>query len=631
MREQSASEEAGKSRPHSVEWTGLAAILAVVAIVIWHGTLFNGFVWRDVPQVAANLALRDAPLIGYFTEATTSANPGWSDSAAVFRPLRSLSYRLDFIIGGALNPGIGHAHNLVLHLLNAMLMLVLARGVGIGPLGGLFVSLLFLVHPVQSEAVCWLVCRDALMGTTLVLAGLVYAVRRHLCGWRMIDIAVLGIIYLLACLASPQAICFPLLLAMVVGGLCAEKSPGTGAHGVAGGAPSRAVLWGAVAVFAAVAIVYAWWSFTVLAGGGLEAKGIPGGWKVGLLAVPRSIVLLLLPADLTPDYSDMGAGESGESVLVALGVVLQVLVLVLIVRCWRVQAVLAAALAVCWLCIATAWLSDGAFFSERVLYMSMTGFALAAGLLAQRLAAVRMKAVGIAVGAILVLGAARSMFRVKDWSNEERLLFHALDYSGGNNVVMRQLMRQYFDGGDFSKATVVADSLLASIPAGPGFSVARAEPLRVKGMSLISTGVVEGGRALLDEAIAADPNYGRPVHDLGLWEMQLGRLEEAIVLLRKASVLMPYDGPAQEQLGIALESAGRTQEAEVVFRRASEVEWRAPSAARRLAVMLAMQGRKSEAADVSRRALRMFPGDIDHMSLLRTVSGADASTREKNR
>jgi tetratricopeptide (TPR) repeat protein len=257
-----------------------------------------------------------------------------------------------------------------------------------------------------------------------------------------------------------------------------------------------------------------------------------------------------------------------------------------------------------------------------MLYMPMVGFALGAGLLAQRLADVRLQAAGIVVGFILVLAAGRTMLRVSDWSDDAALLYPALNHTPESKPVLRQLMREYFAAQDFDRAIIVADGLLDTLPAGPGFAVLRAEPLRVKGVSMISTGGIERGQAFLEEAIAADPYYGRPVYDLGVMEIQSGRPAAAIPLLQKASALMTHDGSAHEHLGIALETMGRVREAEAAFRQAVEKEWIAPYAARRLAGMLVQQGRLSEAAAVCRRSLRRFPGDADLVMWLGNASGA---------
>lgn len=601
----------GTSKLLSRSLLAAVAILAVVTVGVWLRVLSNGFVWHDGPYVAANLALRDADVGTYFSDAGTSVAPGWPGVEPVFRPLRSLSYRLDFILGGPLNVKLGHIHNLALHLLNGILLLGIARCMGFGILGATFVSLLFLVHPAQSEAVCWTYCRDVLLATTFVLAGSLYAVWRASRGWRLMDTAVLAAVYLAACLANPQAILFPFIALFFVMG---SKQQGECAPADKAGAPacpvrSRIVAWVTVLVSAAVAVLYVSWSFAAMGASGRAPSVAAGGWRTELLAVDRAIALFLCPVSLTPDYSDLGTGQGGEGVVLALGAILLALVLFVVVWFRKSEPRLSAALAVCWLGVVGAWQVEGVFFAERTLYMPMAGVALAGGVLLQRLASFRLQAAGTVAAIVLVLAGGRTSLRVRDWANDGALLLPALEYTPDSKPVMRQLMRYYFAARDFEKASVVADGLLAVTPEGPGFGTLRAEPLRVKALSLAATGSEEVGQSLLAEAVAADPYYGRAVHDMGMREMRLGRTAEAISLFQKAARLMPYDASVHEHLGIVLETDARLSEAEWALRRAAACEWIAPSAASRLAAMLIRQNRMTEAEQVCRRSLRRFPGN----------------------
>lgn len=585
------------------------ALLAVTALVVWHATFSNGFVWHDVPYVAANLALRDGAVKDYFTRVGTASNPAWADARPVFRPLRSLSYRLDFELRGPLDPATGHAHNLWLHFVNAVLLLILARMLGLGPLGSLFVALLFLVHPVQSEAVCWLICRDVLMGTTLVLTGLVFAGWRLTRGWRWVDTAVFGVLYLLACLASPQAVVLPAWVLL----LAAARHTAEGRAAEKGKCPitgwSMATGWSLAAASAVVVAIVAFWTLSVLPPGSLAPAEIAAWWRVKLMAAPRCLGLLLTPVTLTPDYSDIGPGREEGGVLLVLGSVLVVTVVFLALRCRRVHAFVAAGLGMCVLGTFAGWRGEGWFFGERMLYMPMVGFAIMAGFLIQRLAESRVQAAGLAAGLVLVLAAGRTMFRAGDWANGERLLRPALEYTPDSTAVLRQLMRHYLSVRDFERASVVAEGLTNALALQGVDGVALAEPLRVKGVSLIAGGSVESGRELLQQAIKADPSYGTPFNDLGVNEVVSRRPADGIPLLRKACELMPYESAAFEQLGVVLANAGQTADAETAWRRAAAVEWFAPTAAERLADLLLGEKRFKEAGEVCLRALRHFPDD----------------------
>jgi tetratricopeptide (TPR) repeat protein len=610
---------AGTSKLLSRSLLAAVAILAVAAALVWHRVLSNGFVWHDGPYVAANLALRDADVMSYFSDAATSVAPGWPGVEPVFRPLRSLSYRLDFIMGGPLNAKLGHAHNVALHLLNGLLLLGIARYMGFGLLGAAFVSILFLVHPVQSEAVCWLYGRDVLLATALVLAGSLYAVWRASRGWRLVDAAVLSAVYMAACLANPQAIVFPAIaFFFVLGskGRGERGSPDAPAGVNTGTGRRRAMAWATVAMLAAVAVLYVSWSFAAIGAGGRTPSVAAGGWRTELLAVDRAVALFLFPTTLTPDYSDMGTGHGGEGVVLALGALLLALALFVVVWFRKSEPRLSAAMAVCWLGVVGAWQVEGVFFSERILYMPMAGVAFVGGVLLQRVAAFRLQTAGVVAAIVLLLAGGRTMMRVRDWANDGALLLPAFEYTPDSKPVMRQLMRYYFAARDYEKASVVADGLLSVTPEGPGFGTLRAEPLRVKALSLAATGSEDAGHSLLAEAVAADPYYGRAAHDMGLREMRLGRNAQAIEFFQKAAKLMPFDPSVHEHLGVVLETDERLSEAEAALRRAAEYEWIAPSAAGRLAAMLIRQKRMGEAEQVCRRSLRRFPGNKELLRLL---------------
>lgn len=610
----------------AVAWRRMAvslAVLAVAALAVWRGVLSNGYVWHDGPNVAANLALRDGDILSYFSDAGTSVTPGWPGAEPVFRPLRSLSYRVDFALGGAFSPRTGHLGNLALHFVNTILVLLIASRIGFGALGALFVSLLFLVHPVQSEAVCWLSCRDVLLATMFVLAGCLYAVWRASRGWRLADAFVLGAASLAACLSSPQGILFPgMALFMVIAADAAGTGGGVVSGALSGPARKRLLAWTAAGVALVVAGLYVRWSLAAVAAAGYEPAAAAGGWRVALLAVVRSVGLFLAPATLTPDYSDMGGGQEGEGVLLVLGGAIAALALFLVAWFMRIDRRLSAGLAVCWLGVAAAWPVEGVFFGERMLYMPMAGFAILAGVLLQRLACVRMQVACALACAVLVMASLRSAVRVRDWADDGALLVPALEYTPDSRPVMRQLMRFFFSAGEFEKASVVADALLAVTPAGPGFGVLRAEPLRVKGMSLVSMESVDEGQALLADAVAADPYYGRAVHDMGLVALRAGRNAEAAAALAKAAKLLPFDASVREHLGVAAGAMGRPREAEAALRRAADLEWRAPSAAVVLAEALIAEGRLRDAAQVCRRSLRRFPGHMELGALLRKAGGA---------
>ncbi len=87
------------------------------------------------------------------------------------RALTRLSYRLDKAIGHG-EPWAFHSTNLVLHLVNGVLVLLLARRLGLSDTAAVGALALFLLHPMQSEAVAYIAGRTEVLSTALVLGAL---------------------------------------------------------------------------------------------------------------------------------------------------------------------------------------------------------------------------------------------------------------------------------------------------------------------------------------------------------------------------------------------------------------------------------------------------------------------------
>jgi hypothetical protein len=147
------------------------ALAAVVAALVFGRCLGDGFVWDDHRSVVAN------PTVA-------GSGPWWrplTDGAAAdpfgyFRPLRTIELRLDRALFGA-EPLAFHVHSLLWHAAAAaLLVLVLRRLLGDGR-AALVGALLWAVHPAQVETVAWISCRGDLAMGALVLASILFALR----------------------------------------------------------------------------------------------------------------------------------------------------------------------------------------------------------------------------------------------------------------------------------------------------------------------------------------------------------------------------------------------------------------------------------------------------------------------
>jgi len=148
--------------------TALGCLCLAVAVLLVYGrVLGHEFVAYDTPVYLTEnpWVLRGLSLEGL----------GWAFSgahAANWHPLTWLSHMLDVQVLG-LSPGLHALENVLLHALNACLVLVLLERLT-GFLGrSLFVAALFALHPLHVESVAWVVERKDVLSTSLGLLCLI--------------------------------------------------------------------------------------------------------------------------------------------------------------------------------------------------------------------------------------------------------------------------------------------------------------------------------------------------------------------------------------------------------------------------------------------------------------------------
>ncbi len=146
-------------------YLGRVAVM-LAALVAYANAIPNEFVWDDLTQVEHNPFIREpanalrAFQLSYW--AASSASPGAAPGH--YRPLTTASYVLSWATTGD-SPAGFRIVNLAFHAANALLVTLLALELGIGAPWTLVAGLVFALHPVNSEAVDWVVGRAELAAT----------------------------------------------------------------------------------------------------------------------------------------------------------------------------------------------------------------------------------------------------------------------------------------------------------------------------------------------------------------------------------------------------------------------------------------------------------------------------------
>ncbi len=129
-------------------------IIVVVGIVIYFNSLLNGFVGDDDSLILQNLVVHSLRNIGNFFSGSTFYNGGQQFVGSYYRPLYETFFSFVYSLFGP-NYIAFHFFQICIHIANACLIFVLFRRFFNKPIA-FFSSLIFLVHPINSEAVFYI-------------------------------------------------------------------------------------------------------------------------------------------------------------------------------------------------------------------------------------------------------------------------------------------------------------------------------------------------------------------------------------------------------------------------------------------------------------------------------------------
>ncbi len=188
------------------------ALVALAAVLPYLPTTHFGYInWDD------NINIIDNPF--YEIADTDSLWELWKQPLhSLYIPVFYTSYWIEANLWGLDHPGISHFINTLLHAANGLLVLsLLTRLLGRGP-APVLGALLFVLHPLQTEPVCWITGRkDLLLGFFSLLSLRFYLdFATHA---RARDYALASLCLLLALMSKPSAVSVP-LIAAALAALC---------------------------------------------------------------------------------------------------------------------------------------------------------------------------------------------------------------------------------------------------------------------------------------------------------------------------------------------------------------------------------------------------------------------------
>ena len=568
----------GRETLSSRGWGGLStlaalALLALAALVTYHNSLDGPFIFDDEPSIVRNSDIRHL--------ATTLRENQNVGATLVGRPILRLSLWVNYQLGGLEVRGY-HALNLGLHLLTACVLWRLLQRIlesprlkdryaKAAPGLALTISLIWMVHPLQTESVTYVVQRAEILGGLFYLLTLYSVARGAGASGEAISpwFFAAGISCLLG-IASKETVATAPLLALALDRIFF--------------APSWRRLWQARKLLY-LALFSTWIPLAVLmrvssnrAGSAGLGLGIP--WWEYALTQPyylcRYLALAIWPRALVLDYGTYLAQTMGEVAPYA-AIVLLLFGLTL-VALWRAPAfgfcglwfflILAPTSSVVPLVTQTG--------AEHRMYLPLVGLiapiVLGGYVLWQRVVTRLPKA--LRAGPVLVVGlvvtalGARTVARNEEYRSEVSLWQTVVDRRPNNPRA----------------------------------------PLSLGNAILRTAGPIPAAIAQFEEALRLKPDYGEAHNDLGTALASAGRISEAIAQFEETVRLEPDYVVARNNLGVALFRAGRIPEAIAQFEEALRRRPDYAEAHDNLGSVLASAGRISEAIVQFEEALRLKPG-----------------------
>ncbi len=176
--------------------------LAGLTFIVYLTSIKAPFVLDDNHMITKNVLIKDSQYFIHFLKGYVTNYP---IPKGMCRPLLMLTFSFNYFNSG-LNPLGYHIINIIIHFLNSTLLFCLLKLLKHNtPQKLLFsVTLLFAVHPLNTEAVTYISSRSDLMVTGFILFGFILYLKK-----KFLPVLLM---YVLALLTKETALCLPLLI-----------------------------------------------------------------------------------------------------------------------------------------------------------------------------------------------------------------------------------------------------------------------------------------------------------------------------------------------------------------------------------------------------------------------------------
>jgi len=541
--------------------------IAIVAAVCYFSSLSAPFIWDDHYLVVNNPQIKNP---AQSNELFTSTIGQDTVQHSFYRPLQMLSYMLDHLFWQDEPLGF-HLTNIFLHALAGICLMEFIWVLSLNRWTALYTSLLFISHPVHTEAVAYISGRaDPLVAIFIFLTvgTYIYSCKKNSPIKSSLHV-VLGLtFYIFALLSKEQAVIVPFLLILYH---IAYKSK---------------IRWAAIIPFmlitggyAAVRILGLFFTAVQLDNptGTTLMERVPGAF----VALFGYIRLLLLPVNLHMGYGHQ-TFEFGDSQVFA-GFSVFFLLVILFFKQRRDYPLMSFAIG--WFLLGLIPVSNlipvNAYMAEHWLYLPSVGyfilFGMFFGFLYRRIS--QKWFIELLFAIFLIFQIILTVKQNEVWKDPVALYSRIILHNPSFSKAHYNLANTYMARGDLDKAIIHFES-----------------------------------------AVQSNPRYADAHNNLGIVYQKKGDLLRAYRCYLNAVEINPHHFDANNNIGNILTQQQRYDEAMIYFRKVLNVNPNYAGAYNNLGILYARQGDYKKAVEHLKRALAIDPNFQEALDNLKEVS-----------
>ncbi|MBT4120324.1 MAG: tetratricopeptide repeat protein [Candidatus Peribacter sp.] len=530
-------------------WYLLLGCFAFIGFVIYGASLGNSFVrWDDGLLIYENPAIRGFSLANLKTIFTTY-------DPELYIPLTLLSYQFDFLLSGT-NPAWYHFHSLILHILNATLVVWVLKSLTKNIWVSLLTGVLFLIHPLHTEAIAWASGRKDLLSTLFFLLSTGFYLTKK----KRMSLAA----FTLGLLAKVTIVTLPITLLLID----YYKGEGINKDTVKNKIPYfvLALLFAVIAYFGKSQMLQTETLVQIIAMAGKSTA-----FYLEKLLWPTQLSVLY-------PYHHTIVFSSPDFLIPFIGVSIIGILAILSMRYTKIIACCLGFFAVTLAPSLPNFAKAGTYYiaSDRYAYIPSIGFLL---LLSLGIYAVsqnqRLQKVSIGiVGGLLVFFSYTASVQSLVWKNSETLFTNVIQYYPDSHVAHNNIGNLYRRQGKLDEAT---DSYRTALSIRMGSTLgeqnieAIAEFETNIANALATKGDIDQAILLYNKALSSNSN-AVILSNLGSAYRQQGKLKEAASKFKQSLMLNSKNPQAFLGLGITYQEMGEIEKAEQAFLDAIELQ-----------------------------------------------------------